>query len=150
MKGKNPDRIPSAPSPKSSVVPITPGVIPSAARDPGASLRSLAPLGMTQELGMARAPGIGRGGVNVRGESPGFLDSPTKYTMFQRLRRPRPVDGLGRGPRSDEARPTAQGLAVEARDLLVAVEDALELGGCDDVLDAGERLAARAGPDLAQ
>src|SRR5262245_5985005 len=53
-------------------------------------------------------------------------------------------------PVSDEARPVAQRLAVEARHLLVAVEDGLELGGRHDVLDAGERLAAGAGPDLAQ
>src|SRR5579864_7094527 len=51
---------------------------------------------------------------------------------------------------SDEARPVAQGLAVEARHLLVAIEDGLQLVGRHDVLDPGEGLAARAVPDLAQ
>src|SRR5579862_8329533 len=50
----------------------------------------------------------------------------------------------------DEARPGLEGVAVEARHLLVALGDGFELGGRDHVLDAFEALAARALPDLAQ
>src|SRR5476651_1574185 len=52
--------------------------------------------------------------------------------------------------RLDETRPRPQRLAVEARDLLVAIGDRLQLRDRDHVLDSREALALRALPDLAQ